>query len=113
MIESHPEVAFWRLNGGAGDALAEEGEGPGQSGGHGGAADAARRASAFDRHFSSQTPPRGAAADDFLDAAALLFIAARHARGEAQPFPDPPGVDEPRHSGRDLGLSVGCTAACD
>ena len=43
--------------------------------------------------FVGQMPPRGAAADDFLDASALLFVAARHARGEAKPFPDPPGVD--------------------
>jgi predicted RNase H-like nuclease len=45
------------------------------------------------RGFLEHAPPRGAAADDFLDAAALLFIAARHTRGEAEPFPDPPGVD--------------------
>ena len=42
VIESHPEVAFWRLNGGAGDAPAEEGEGTGQSGRNGGAARTSR-----------------------------------------------------------------------
>ena len=36
---------------------------------------------------------RGAAADDYLDASTHVFIAARHARGEAEPFPNPPAVD--------------------
>ena len=60
-------------------------------------------ASAWRGDFLEHAPPRGAAADDFLDAAALLFIAARHARGEARPFPDPPGVDGHGIPDRDLG----------
>ncbi|RVB69770.1 DUF429 domain-containing protein, partial [Mesorhizobium sp. M7A.F.Ca.CA.002.04.1.1] len=35
----------------------------------------------------------GAAADDFLDAAAMTLIAGRIVGGEARPFPDPPGRD--------------------
>ncbi|RVA66366.1 DUF429 domain-containing protein, partial [Mesorhizobium sp. M7A.F.Ca.CA.001.08.2.1] len=43
--------------------------------------------------FLDQPPPRGAAADDFLDAAAMTLIAGRIVGGEARPFPDPPGRD--------------------
>jgi predicted RNase H-like nuclease len=46
-----------------------------------------------DRAFLDRPPPRGAAADDFLDAAAMMLVAERHARGEATSFPDPPGRD--------------------
>ena len=106
VIESHPEVAFWRLNRGAGDAAAQEGQGPGQSGRHGRAARLACATSVWPRDFLESAPPRGAAADDFLDAAALLFIAARHARGEARPFPDPPGVDAHGVAHRDLGVNA-------
>jgi predicted RNase H-like nuclease len=92
VIESHPEVAFWRLNGGQAMRLPKKVKGmvnqPGMAerrtllGGFG-----------LAREFLERTPPSGAATDDFLDACALLFIAARHARGEARPFPDPPGRD--------------------
>jgi predicted RNase H-like nuclease len=47
----------------------------------------------IDRAFLDDAPPRGAGADDFLDAAAMLLIAERHALGHAVPFPDPPGRD--------------------
>jgi predicted RNase H-like nuclease len=43
--------------------------------------------------FANRLPPSGAYADDFLDASALIFVAARHARGETLSFPDPPGLD--------------------
>lgn len=43
--------------------------------------------------FAEGPVPGGAFADDFLDACALLFVAARHALGRTQSFPDPPGVD--------------------
>ncbi|TIY08357.1 MAG: DUF429 domain-containing protein, partial [Mesorhizobium sp.] len=45
------------------------------------------------RDFLDRTPPRGAAADDFLDAAVMMLIAGRIASGEAKPFPDPPLAD--------------------
>ena len=54
--------------------------------------------------FLDQTPPRGAAADDFLDAACMMFVAGAHARGEARPFPDPPGSDAYGIPGRDPGV---------
>lgn len=92
IVESHPEVAFWRLNGGHAMRLPKKVKGLVNPDGM-----AERRVMLVNlglpASFVHQLPPRGAAADDFLDAAALLFIAARRARGEAIPFPDPPGVD--------------------
>lgn len=92
VIESHPEVAFWRLNEERAMRLPKKLKGVVNPAGM-----AERRAllaaNVLPTEFVHGTPPRGAAADDFLDASALLFIAARHARGEAQSFPDPPGVD--------------------
>lgn len=92
IFESHPEVAFWRLNGGQAMRLPKKIRGVVNPAGmeerkellagHG-----------FDRAFLDQVPPRGAAADDFLDAAAMLAIAGRIARDEARPLPDPPGLD--------------------
>jgi predicted RNase H-like nuclease len=40
------------------------------------------------------TPPRGAAADDLLDALACAAIARRVHAGVAVPFPDPPLRDQ-------------------
>jgi predicted RNase H-like nuclease len=92
VIESHPEVAFWRLNGGCAMRLPKKVKGLVNPAGM-----AERQALlcglGLPAGFLALPPPRGAAADDFLDAAALLFVAARLARGEARPFPDPPGVD--------------------
>lgn len=41
----------------------------------------------------SSAPPRGAAADDLLDALAALVVARHIAAGRGRPFPDPPGRD--------------------
>lgn len=41
----------------------------------------------------SARPPRGAAADDLLDALAALVVARHIAAGRGKPFPDPPGRD--------------------
>lgn len=92
VIESHPEAAFWRLNGEAPMERPKKIKGrlnrPGME---------ERRAlligCGMDEAFLRGNPPRGAAEDDFLDAAAVLFIAERFAEGLAVPFPDPPGCD--------------------
>ncbi len=93
VIESHPELAFWRLNGERAMALPKKVKGRVNPAGM-----AERRALLSARGlapaFLAAPPPRGAAEDDFLDAAAVLTVAARHARGEARPFPDPPGRDD-------------------
>jgi predicted RNase H-like nuclease len=93
IIESHPEAAFWRLNGGQAMATPKKVKGAVNPAGM-----AERRALlarlGLGAEFLEARPPGGAGADDVLDAAAVLFVAARHARGEAVPFPDPPGADE-------------------
>jgi predicted RNase H-like nuclease len=47
----------------------------------------------YDRSFLDHPPPPGARTDDFLDAACMMLIASRIARGEAMSFPDPPVRD--------------------
>lgn len=93
IIESHPEVAFWRLNGERPMALPKKIRNRVNPAGL-----EERKAllarSGFKRDFLDAKPPGGAAEDDLLDACAVMLIASRFARGEARPFPDPPGVDE-------------------
>ncbi|MGD9914071.1 MAG: DUF429 domain-containing protein [Rhizobiaceae bacterium] len=92
LLESHPELAFWQLNGRRPMNLPKKIKGRVNPAGM-----AERRAlltaCGFDAGFL-EAPPRGAAADDFLDAAAVMLVALRHARGEAVSFPDPPAADE-------------------
>jgi predicted RNase H-like nuclease len=92
IIESHPEVAFWRLNGERAMSLPKKLRGQINPSGM-----AERRAllaaCGLPAAFLECHPPRGAGEDDFLDAAAVLFIAARYAAGRAVPFPDPPLED--------------------
>ncbi|MBZ9737661.1 MULTISPECIES: DUF429 domain-containing protein [unclassified Mesorhizobium] len=92
VFESHPEVAFCRLNGDQAMSLPKKFKGAVNPAGM-----AERRAllcrHGYDMDFLDQPPPRGAAADDFLDAAAMALIAGRIASGEAKPFPDPPLAD--------------------
>ncbi|RST88313.1 DUF429 domain-containing protein [Aquibium carbonis] len=92
VIESHPEAAFWRLNGG------REMQTPKKIRGQVNPAGMEERkallsACVIGRAFLDRAPPRGAGADDFLDAAAMMLVAERHAQGRASPFPDPPGRD--------------------
>ncbi|RWB21229.1 MAG: DUF429 domain-containing protein [Mesorhizobium sp.] len=91
VFESHPEVAFCRLNGDQAMCLPKKIKGVINPAGM-----AERKAllcqHGYIRDFLDRTPPRGAAADDFLDAAVML-IAGRIASGEANPFPDPPLAD--------------------
>ncbi|MES0214265.1 DUF429 domain-containing protein [Mesorhizobium sp. C280B] len=92
VFESHPEVAFCKLNGDRAMRL------PKKIRGNINPAGMAERKALLARHgysqdFLDQTPPRGAAADDFLDAAAMMLVAGRIVKGEATPFPDPPLAD--------------------
>jgi predicted RNase H-like nuclease len=98
IFESHPEVAFMRLNGGVPMQLPKKINGTVNRDGmeerrmllarHG-----------YPRAFLDQSPPAGAKPDDFLDAACLMLVAGRIQRGEAASFPDPPGRDS-------LGIAV-------
>jgi predicted RNase H-like nuclease len=92
VFEVHPELAFWRLNGER--ALTEPKKvksrpyEPGL---------ALRRglliAAGLPESAVNTMPPRGAAADDLLDALACAAIARRIHAGLAQPFPNPPPRD--------------------
>jgi predicted RNase H-like nuclease len=91
-FEVHPELAFWRLNGGR--ALHEPKKvksrpyEPGLI---------LRRnlliAAGLPADIAHSAPPKGAAADDLLDALACLAIARRIHAGLAEPFPSPPPRD--------------------
>ncbi|PLP56901.1 DUF429 domain-containing protein [Mesorhizobium loti] len=100
VFESHPEVAFWRLNDGCAMRLPKKIKGAVNPAGV-----EERRAllvcHGYERAFLDRMPPKGAATDDFLDAAAMLLIAGRIARGEAVPYPNPPLVD-----GRGLPVAI-------
>lgn len=92
VFESHPEVAFCRLNGGEPMTLPKKIKGAVNPAGM-----EERKAllyrHGYEKTFLDQTPPKGAASDDFLDAAVMMLIAARIARSEAKLFPDPPLAD--------------------
>jgi len=89
VIESHPELAFWRLNNELAMALPKKIRGtvnpPGME---------ERRtllaSQCMPRSLLDAAPPKGAGADDLLDAAAMFLVARRHREGLARPFPNPP-----------------------
>lgn len=92
VVESHPELAFWQLNGRRSMRLPKKVRNATSPAGM------AERLTlladcGLDADFVLGRPPHGAAADDFLDACALLFVAGRLARGEAISWPDPPETD--------------------
>lgn len=92
VFEVHPEVAFWRLNGG--NALTEPKKVKGRCYEPG---LALRRTlligAGLPRATVEAAPPRGAGPDDLLDALACAAIARRIHAGNARPFPDPPPRD--------------------
>jgi predicted RNase H-like nuclease len=92
VFEVHPELAFWRLNG---ERVLTEPKKvksrpyePGL---------ALRRrlliAAGLPADAVNAPPPKGAAADDLLDALACAATARRIHAGDAQPFPNPPPRD--------------------
>lgn len=92
VIESHPEAAFWRLNGECAMRLPKKIKGRINPAGM-----EERRAllaaRGLDPTFLQERCPVGSGADDFLDACAMLLVAGRHACGESVSFPDPPLED--------------------
>lgn len=86
VFEVHPEVAFWRLNGGAPMSLPKKIKSRINPDGM------EERRACLAAHglapaFLSQKPPRGAGADDFLDACVNAIMALRILAGQAEPFP--------------------------
>lgn len=92
VIESHPEVAFMRLNGGLPMSMPKKIKGMVNPAGM-----AERKAllcrSGYEQAFLDRRPPTGAKSDDFLDACCMMLVAGRILRGEALSYPDPPGRD--------------------
>jgi predicted RNase H-like nuclease len=89
VYEVHPELAFWRLNGERARAEPKKVKGVPYGPGL-----ALRRnlllAADLPAAVIEAPPPRGAGADDVIDALACAAIARRLHAGCAQPFPDPP-----------------------
>ena len=92
VFEVHPELAFWRLNGGRAldqpKKVKSRCHEPGL---------ALRRrlliAAGLPASVVEAKPPKGAAPDDLVDALACAAIARRLRAGAARPFPDPPPRD--------------------
>jgi predicted RNase H-like nuclease len=92
VFEVHPELAFWRLNGGrALDQPKKIKSRPHEPG------LALRRrlliSAGLPEHVVNARPPKGAGGDDLLDALACAAIARRIYTVQARPFPDPPPRD--------------------
>lgn len=92
VIESHPEVAFWRLNDERAMSLPKKIKGRVNPDGMEERKALLARVG-HERGFLDRVPPRGAAEDDFLDACAMMLVADRHRRNETRSFPTPPGRD--------------------
>lgn len=100
VFECHPELAFWRLNGGKPMTLPKKVKSRASPPG------IAERTRLLARHgydagWLAQNLPRGVGRDDFIDAAALAVVAGRIAKGTAQPFPASPARD-----GRGLRMAI-------
>lgn len=93
VFESHPEVALWRLNDRQAMAFPKKVKGSVNPAGME-ERKALLRRSGFDPAFLSKKAPSRAATDDFLDACAMLLIAARCAGGVARSYPHPLVHDE-------------------
>ncbi len=92
VFEAHPELAFWRLN--SERALSEPKKvksrpyPPGLALRRG-----LLRAAGLPAELIEAPAPKGAAADDLLDALACAGVARRIHAGNAKPLPDPPPRD--------------------
>ena len=93
VFEVHPEVAFWRLAGERPMRLPKKVKSRPNPPGLAERVDLLVR-NGLPRALFDAPRPRGVGPDDLIDAAVVSLIAERIARGEARPFPDPPGRDE-------------------
>ncbi len=92
VFEVHPELAFWRLNGGRAMELPKKVNSRAHPPGL-----AERRAlleaHGFDAEIFARPREAGVAADDLIDACANALIALRILEGRAQPYPAAPARD--------------------
>lgn len=86
VFEVHPELAFWRLNGGAPMSLPKKVKNAASPAGLDQRA-ALLAAHGFPEAFLDARPPRGAGRDDLIDACVNAAVAQRIANGDAMPFP--------------------------
>ncbi|MXQ13438.1 DUF429 domain-containing protein [Microvirga makkahensis] len=93
IFEVHPELAFWALNGGQALEQPKKVKGASFEPGMRLRRGLLRQSGLLDEALIASPPPRGAAADDLLDALAGLTVALDLATGGGQSFPDPPGRD--------------------
>jgi predicted RNase H-like nuclease len=100
VFEAHPELGFWRLNGGEAMALPKKVKSRASAPGMAERA-ALLAAHGFTRAFLDQPLPTGVGRDDLLDAAVLSLTASRIARGEGLCFPP-----EPERDGRGLRMAI-------
>jgi predicted RNase H-like nuclease len=93
VFEVHPEVAFWRLNGGQELTEPKKRNGRPHFPGLSYRRQLLRKAGLPNAAIDAEAP-RGASDDDLLDALACAAIARRIHSNKAQPFPNPPERDE-------------------
>ncbi|MGL4488031.1 MAG: DUF429 domain-containing protein [Rhizobiaceae bacterium] len=93
VFESHPEFAFTVLNRGRPMAQPKKIKGRINPAGMRERKDFIET-QGIERSFLDQPLPKGASADDFLDACVMMLVADRIRMGLARPYPDPPGRDE-------------------
>ena len=93
VFETHPEIVFWRLNGERAVPLAKKIKSRINPPGLELRRDLLAQAG-FPREALSQPAPKGAAADDLIDAFACLATARQIAKGLARSFPASPCRDE-------------------
>lgn len=93
VFEVHPELAFWALNGCRAIEQPKKVKGVPYEPGTRLRRDLLRRSGLLSEALIGSPPPRGAAADDLLDALAGLTVALDLATGGGQSFPDPPDRD--------------------
>ncbi len=93
IVEVHPELAFWALNGGKALGEPKKVKGVSFEPGMRLRRTLLRRSGLLAEALVASSPPPGAAADDLLDALAGLTVALDLATGGGQSFPDPPGRD--------------------
>ncbi len=87
VYETHPELAFWRLNGERSVPYSKK---------HPKGIKLRKRlviGAGISRAIAMEKPPKGAKIDDKLDALACALIARRIHTKKARPFPDPPPRD--------------------
>ena len=93
IFEVHPELAFWALNDRRALDQPKKVKGVPYEPGMRLRRALLERSGLLSEALIAAPPPRGAAADDLLDALAGLTVALDLATGGGQSFPDPPGRD--------------------